>query len=157
MLTRIPIRRAVLLTLAACCVVGAVVSAPAAGVSRPPGRRGPVGGAAMGTSGTVHTPSGGRIPASVTAPAFVLADVTTGAVYAARRPHWRTPPASTFKTLTTLMILRNVPLTKRVTMNPADQAGLECTCVGLSPGRQYVVGQALRAMLMRSGNDVANM
>jgi D-alanyl-D-alanine carboxypeptidase (penicillin-binding protein 5/6) len=150
-----PYRRAALLFVAAMCAVAAVLTGPTAADAVP--KPGAIGGAAMGTMSTVQSKGTRPIPSSVNASSFVVAEVTSGAIYAARRPHWQAPPASTLKTLTTLAILRTVPLDHTVTMQRADVAGVECTCVGMTAGRDYQVGSLLRALLMRSGNDVAEV
>lgn len=142
-------RRAILLLAALCCAVAAAYPWPATAVTQP----GPIGGAQLGTANEVHT---GPPPPSINATAYVVADATTGQVLAARRAHWRNEPASILKTLLTLTIVRNVPLDKQVVVDAAD-LDVECTCVGLTAGRAYTVDALLHALLMRSGNDVANV
>ncbi|WP_163508698.1 D-alanyl-D-alanine carboxypeptidase family protein [Fodinicola acaciae] len=142
-------RRAILLLAALCCAVAAAYPWPATADTQP----GPIGGAQLGTTNEVHA---GSQPPSVGATAYVVADATTGKVVAANRAHWRNEPASILKTLLTLTIVRNVPLDKQVVVNAAD-LNVECTCVGLTAGRSYTVDSLLHALLMRSGNDVANV
>jgi D-alanyl-D-alanine carboxypeptidase (penicillin-binding protein 5/6) len=146
--------RAGLLVVAACCALGAVAVgvAPGATAATPT----PIGGKAMGTSGTLRTSGSPVIPASVKSRAFVVADLTTGTVLAARRPHYKLAPASTLKTLTALTILRNVPLDKKVRMTRTVPVP-ECACVGLTRWKYYRVDALLNALIMRSGNDVAEL
>jgi D-alanyl-D-alanine carboxypeptidase (penicillin-binding protein 5/6) len=77
----------------------------------------PVGGAAMGACGDVVAPAAPPVPPEVTAAGFVLADLDTGAVLAARAPHGRQRPASTLKVLTALVAIdrldRSTPATTR--------------------------------------------
>jgi D-alanyl-D-alanine carboxypeptidase (penicillin-binding protein 5/6) len=145
-------RRAALLVVAACCALGAVAVGTAPGAAAAT----PIGGAAMGTSTTVRVTGTPQIPASVTSRAFVVADLTSGAVYAARKPHYKLAPASTLKTLTALTILRNVSLDKSVRYNAAIPKP-ECACVDMVRGKYYRVGDLLNALIMRSGNDVAEL
>ena len=157
-MTTIPVRphaRRILVSLLATCAVlaGLAVAAPD---RAPAASTVPIGGTAMGVGGTARAVGTNRLPASVTAKSFVVADLATGAVYAVRRPHSKRLPASTLKTLTALTLLRNVPLDTRVKMGP-NVRGAECTCVGLQKGRNYRVEDLLYALLMRSGNDVAEL
>ncbi|GAA1686101.1 hypothetical protein GCM10009765_39320 [Fodinicola feengrottensis] len=138
---------------ALCCAIGAAIPWPGAATADI--RTGPIGGSLMGTTGEVHA-SNSAPPPAMDASAYVVADATTGNVLAAKQPHWRNEPASILKTLLTLTIVRNVPLDKQVVVNAAD-LNVECTCVGLTPGRSYTVDALLHALLMRSGNDVANV
>jgi D-alanyl-D-alanine carboxypeptidase (penicillin-binding protein 5/6) len=147
-----PAGRIAALVLAAACAAGTVAAAPGAAVAADP-----LGGPAMGTSGTRHVHGAKAFPNTyVKARAFVVADLGTGAVYAARRPHHELKPASTIKTLTALTILRNVPLDTKVKMTSAVR-GAECSCVGLQRGKTYTVNALLHALIMRSGNDAAEL
>jgi D-alanyl-D-alanine carboxypeptidase (penicillin-binding protein 5/6) len=114
----------------------------------------PVGGDALGTCGTV-VPSGAPAPPAVGVQSFVLADLDSGAVLAARVPHARLRPASLLKTLTGLLVAQNLPMDQTVvgTQDDADQEG---TRVGIGPGGQYTIRQLLDGMLMASGNDIAH-
>ncbi|MDL5155576.1 D-alanyl-D-alanine carboxypeptidase family protein [Actinomycetospora termitidis] len=114
----------------------------------------PVGGAQMGTCGTV-VPRGAPAPPEVGVQSYVVADLDTGAVLAARVPHARLRPASLLKTLTGLLVARQLPLDQVLT-GTQDDANQEGTRVGMGPGGQYTVRQLLDAMLMASGNDTAH-
>ncbi len=145
-------RRVVLLVLAAGCALsaGASWSTP---VSR---QAAPVGGPQLGSGGTVQGANSTPLPATVTARAFVIADATTGDVLAARAPHVPLPPASTLKTLTALAVLQHVPVDRQLAAE-ASHVAVECTCVGIEPGRVYTVDALLHAVLLKSGNDAANV
>jgi serine-type D-Ala-D-Ala carboxypeptidase (penicillin-binding protein 5/6) len=99
-------------------------------------------------------PSASPLP-KIKAKSFLLADLDTGQILAAKGAHRQLPPASTLKTLTALAVLRDVPLTKTVkaTYKDARQAGSR---VGLIPGKQYSVEQLLYALLLPSANDAAS-
>jgi D-alanyl-D-alanine carboxypeptidase (penicillin-binding protein 5/6) len=114
----------------------------------------PVGGDALGTCGTV-VPSGAPAPPAVGVQSFVLADLDSGAVLAARVPHARLRPASLLKTLTGLLVAQNLPMDQTV-VGTQDDANQEGTRVGIGPGGQYTIRQLLDGMLMASGNDIAH-
>ncbi|GAA4852187.1 D-alanyl-D-alanine carboxypeptidase family protein [Actinomycetospora corticicola] len=114
----------------------------------------PVGGAAMGTCGTV-VPSGAPAPPEVGVQSYVVADLDSGAVLAAKVPHARLRPASLLKTLTGLLVAKQVPM-DQVLVGTQDDANQEGTRVGIGPGGQYTVRQLFDAMLMASGNDAAH-
>lgn len=114
----------------------------------------PVGGDAMGACGDVVA-TGTPAPPPVGVVSYVLADLDSGEVLAARNPHARLRPASLMKTLTGLLVARRLPMDDPVVGTQAD-ADQEGTRVGVGPGGQYTVRQLLDAMLMASGNDAAH-
>lgn len=114
----------------------------------------PVGGPAMGTCGTV-VPPGAPGPPAVGVQSYVVADLDSGAVLAARLPHARLRPASLLKTLTGLLVVEKLPM-DRVVTGTQDDANQEGTRVGIGPGGRYTVNQLLDGMLMASGNDIAH-
>ena len=114
----------------------------------------PVGGEKMGTCGTV-VPDGAPAPPEVGVQSYVVADLDTGTVLAAKVPHARLRPASLLKTLTGLLVARTLPL-DQVVVGTEDDANQEGTRVGMGPGGQYTTRQLLDAMLMASGNDTAH-
>nr|WP_233427748.1 D-alanyl-D-alanine carboxypeptidase family protein [Actinokineospora spheciospongiae] len=116
----------------------------------------PVGGTRMGECGLVF-PAGAKtaMPGNVTAASWVLADLSTGDVIAAKDPHARERPASLIKALLGVVVIRNLRLDEVVVGTQAD-ADQEGTKVGIGPGGQYTVRQLLFALLMRSGNDAAH-
>ncbi|MCA1191306.1 D-alanyl-D-alanine carboxypeptidase family protein [Saccharopolyspora sp. 6V] len=116
----------------------------------------PVGGARLGECGEINAP--GAPPAAldpIASQSWVLADLDTGEVLAARDPHARHRPASTIKVLTALVAIRELDLsdTLVVTQDDADQEGSR---VGLEPGTTYSVEQVLAGLIMQSGNDAAH-
>ncbi|MEV0703424.1 D-alanyl-D-alanine carboxypeptidase family protein [Saccharopolyspora sp. NPDC050389] len=115
----------------------------------------PVGGNRLAECGVIIAPGLPEPPADVTAASWVLADLDSGAVLAAKDPHARHRPASTIKVLTALTAIRELRLddTIVVTQEDADQEGSR---VGLSPGVTYTVQQVLTGLIMRSGNDAAH-
>jgi len=110
----------------------------------------PVGGAALGACGDVGRPT----PATVTAASYVLADLDTGAVLAARAPHERQRPASALKLLTSLVALRKLD-PDLVVNGTAEDLRIDGSKVGIGPGGRYTVRQLLQGLLLNSGNDAA--
>jgi D-alanyl-D-alanine carboxypeptidase (penicillin-binding protein 5/6) len=110
----------------------------------------PVGGRQMGAcaeTGTAALPQVG-------AAAWVLADLDSGAVLAARAPHARHRPASTLKVLTALVALRRLD-PDAVVAGTQEDLQIEGSKAGIGPGGQYTVRQLLAGLLLSSGNDTA--
>ena len=99
-------------------------------------------------SGSVPIPEG---PAQ----AWILADMDSGEVLAARDEYGQYAPASTIKVLLALTVLDEVPLDTTIVANEADTK-VECNCAGVTPGMTYTARQLLEALLLVSGNDAAN-
>ena len=115
-----------------------------------------VGGPRLDEPGKVVSLQAGAQPLpGVKARAFVVADLETGAILAATNAHLPLPPASTLKTLTSLAVLRDVPLDTTVTATAKD-ARQDGSRVGLIPGKTYTVEQLFYALLLPSANDAAN-
>lgn len=123
----------------------------------PPEGRSPdgsvVGGEALGSTGLV-LPDDMPAPTGLTAHGWVLADLDSGDVLAARDPHGRYYPASTLKTLTLLALYDEVDPATVVTATFED-ASVEGTRVGLVEDGEYPVPLLFQAMMMASGNDAA--
>jgi D-alanyl-D-alanine carboxypeptidase (penicillin-binding protein 5/6) len=111
----------------------------------------PVGGPKMGACGRIG-PDGAP---DLTAESWVLADLDTGAVLAARAPHARHRPASTLKVLTALTAVRSLDPDQVVAGTVEDQS-IDGSKAGIGPGGQYTVRQLLAGLLLNSGNDTAN-
>lgn len=121
----------------------------------PPVPATPAGGERMAECGIV-LPRGESAPqVPKTLSAWLLQDLETGEVLAAKNPHSRHRPASLIKTLLALVVLEELPL-DRVVVATKQDANQECTCAGIVAGGRYEVGELLDALLMRSGNDVAH-
>ncbi|MEY8017227.1 D-alanyl-D-alanine carboxypeptidase family protein [Mycobacterium servetii] len=132
--------RKLIAALAAALVIGAggvdAVGAPAARAD------------SMQPVGSVPIPDG---PAQT----WIVADLDSGEVLAGRDQDVQHPPASTIKVLLALVALDQVSLDSTVVADAAD-ADVECSCVGIKPGRSYTARQLLDAILLVSGNDAAN-
>ncbi|MGV0720897.1 serine hydrolase [Mycolicibacterium elephantis] len=129
-------RLVIAVTAALCLLLGQSATATAAplGVEQP--------------AGSVPIPEG---PAQ----AWLVADMDSGAVLAARDEFGQYAPASTIKVLLALTVLDELPLDATVVANEADTK-VECNCAGVTPGMVYTTRQLLEALLLVSGNDAAN-
>jgi serine-type D-Ala-D-Ala carboxypeptidase (penicillin-binding protein 5/6) len=141
----------VLLTAAATAAL--VVSGPLTATAADQGPQGPVGGDLLTTKPTVV--ADGATPPAVQASAYVVADLTTGDVLAAKAPHARLRPASTLKTLTALVLLPRLKKTDVVVGTDKD-AGIEGSKVGVYPGLRYTVDLLFQGMFLASGNDAVH-
>jgi D-alanyl-D-alanine carboxypeptidase (penicillin-binding protein 5/6) len=122
----------------------------------PPGGSGPrstIGGARMAETGVVSAPGAPALP-SVLAPTWLVADVDTGEVLAARNPHGSYRPASTQKTLLALTMAPRVDAGALYTADWED-ANQEGTRIGLWPGYTYRIEDLWYSLFLKSGNDAA--
>ncbi|MEB3019873.1 D-alanyl-D-alanine carboxypeptidase family protein [[Mycobacterium] crassicus] len=115
----------------------------------------PVGGQALSGCGIVAAPDTPPVPGEISAEAWLVADLDSGAVIAARDPHGRHRPASVIKVLTAMASLNELDL-DRVAVGTQDDANAEGTRVGVGPGGNFTVNQLLHGLLMGSGNDAAH-
>jgi len=115
----------------------------------------PVGGPRMGDCGNVLPPGAPPPPSVQDSVSWVLADLDTGAVLAARSPHARERPASLLKILTSLVIMKRLDMDTVVAGTEAD-ADAPGSRVGVGPGGQYTVRQLFTGLILNSGNDAAN-
>ena len=95
------------------------------------------------------------MPDDVSAEAWLIADLDTGDIIAARDPHGRHRPASIIKVLVAMQSLRELPVGKQV-IGTNDDAAAEGTRVGVDQGGKYTVNDLLHGLLMHSGNDAAH-
>jgi len=115
----------------------------------------PLGGEAMAGCGIITAPDTPPLPGDVSAEAWLIADLDTGDVLAARDPHGRHRPASIIKVLTAIQSLKELNLAKAVE-GTAEDAAAEGTRVGVDEGGLYTVNDLLHGLLMHSGNDAAH-
>ncbi|MCW2661612.1 MAG: D-alanyl-D-alanine carboxypeptidase [Mycobacterium sp.] len=115
----------------------------------------PVGGEALSGCGIVAAPGTPPLPGDVSAEAWLVADLDSGAVIATKDPHGRHRPASIIKVLVAMASINALPLNKSV-QGTADDASAEGTKVGVDDGGMYTVNQLLHGLLMHSGNDAAH-
>ncbi len=91
----------------------------------------------------------------VPAAAWLVADLDSGAVIAAKDPHGRHRPASIIKVLVAMANINAFNLNRSV-VGTADDAAAEGTKVGVDEGGTYTINQLLHGLLMHSGNDAAH-
>ena len=115
----------------------------------------PMGGDALSGCGIITAPGTPPVPGDVSAEAWLVADIDTGDVIAARDPHGRHRPASIIKVLTAMQAIRDLPLHK-VVPGTAEDAAQEGTKVGVGEGGFYSINDLLHGLLMYSGNDAAH-
>ncbi len=115
----------------------------------------PVGGDALGSCGIVAAPGTPPLPNDVSADAWLVADLNSGAVIAAKDPHGRHRPASIIKVLVAMASINAFNLNKSV-VGTSEDAAAEGTKVGVDDGGTYTVNQLLHGLLMHSGNDAAH-
>ncbi|GAB7071782.1 D-alanyl-D-alanine carboxypeptidase [Mycobacterium hodleri] len=115
----------------------------------------PLGGDALSGCGIITAPGTPPVPDDVSAEAWVVADLDSGDIVAARDPHGRHRPASIIKVLVATQALRELPINKQV-IGTSDDAAAEGTRVGVDKGGKYTVNDLLHGLLMHSGNDAAH-
>lgn len=114
-----------------------------------------VGGHALGQCGTVTPDGAPPLPADISATAWVLSDLDSGDVIAAKDPHGRYRPASTIKILLSLVALDELDLNKTIVATSED-ANAEGSAVGIGQGGVYSNFQLMQGLVMASGNDAAH-
>lgn len=115
----------------------------------------PVGGDALGSCGVVVAAGTPPLPGDVSAEAWLVADIDSGDVIAARDPHGRHRPASIIKVAIAMQAINELPL-DRVIIGTQEDANAEGTKVGVDLGGRYTVNDLLHGLLMHSGNDAAH-
>jgi D-alanyl-D-alanine carboxypeptidase (penicillin-binding protein 5/6) len=114
-----------------------------------------VGGERLATHGIVVDAPGATALPPVRASSYLLADLDTGEVLAAKDPHGRLRPASTLKVLTALTLLPKLSPDAVYTAQWED-ANAEGSRAGLVPDASYTVHQMFQALFLVSGNDAAS-
>ena len=114
-----------------------------------------VGGPLLaGTGVVVDKPDSVPGPPDGSEVSYVIADMDTGQVLAAKNPHAWLLPASTMKTLTSLVVMPAVPATTKVVATD-DEVNADGTRVGMVSGATYTVDDLFHGLVLMSGNDTA--
>ncbi len=95
----------------------------------------PIGGKQLGGCGLVLPAGAPAVPEGISATAWMVSDLDTGKVLAAKDPHGRYRPASTIKVLLAAVGLRSLDLNK-VVVGTQEDANVDGTRVGIGPGGQ---------------------
>jgi len=114
-----------------------------------------VGGDALSGCGVIVAAGSPALPGDISAEAWLVADLDTGDVIAARDPHGRHRPASIIKVLIAMQAINELPLNRIIDGTQSD-ANAEGTKVGVNVGGRYTVNDLLHGLLMHSGNDAAH-
>jgi D-alanyl-D-alanine carboxypeptidase (penicillin-binding protein 5/6) len=114
-----------------------------------------VGGPGLAAPGIAVTPLAGATPLpAIDADTWLLADLTTGEVLAAKGAHTKVLPASTLKTLTAVTLMPKLDKEQVVTAT-WKQARADGGHVGIVPGATYSVWDLWHGLLLPSANDAA--
>jgi D-alanyl-D-alanine carboxypeptidase (penicillin-binding protein 5/6) len=145
---------------AACLAVTAGGLGTAAGsVAHASPAAGVVGGPLLAGAGVVVRPLPGAPPlppaTQLPASSWVVSDVDTGQVLAAKDPHGKFLPASTLKVLTAVTLLPRLDASADFTATNRD-ASVDGSRVGLVPGMSYTIAKLFTCMLVVSANDAAD-
>ena len=116
----------------------------------------PVGGGRLGECGLIVPDGAPPLPSDISAGAWMIADLDTGEVLAAKDPHGRYRPASTLKLLTVLPLLKNLKNLDLIVEGTDNDASQDGTRVGMEAGGKYTIRQLLTYLIIKSGNDAAN-
>ncbi len=114
-----------------------------------------IGGGRLGESGVIFDDTKGdgiAAPPDTSASSFIIADLDTGEILAAKNPHKKLPPASTLKTLTALTLLPRLNMNKIYIGTKKEPATIG-NKVGIYPGRKYKIKDIWYGFMLDSGND----
>ena len=114
-----------------------------------------IGGGRLGESGVIFDDTKGdgiAAPPDTLASSFIIADLDTGEILAAKNPHKKLPPASTLKTLTALTLLPRLDMNKIYVGTKKEPATIG-NKVGIYPGRKYKIKDIWYGFMLDSGND----
>lgn len=115
----------------------------------------PLGGDALSGCGLITAPDTPAVPGDVSAEAWLVADLDTGEIIAAKDPHGRHRPASVIKVLVAMQSIQELPINRMITGSEGDEHA-EGSSVGVKNGERYTVSDLLHGLLMVSGNDAAH-
>jgi D-alanyl-D-alanine carboxypeptidase (penicillin-binding protein 5/6) len=133
----------------------ALPAAPADAAAPTAVRSDVVGGPGLASTGIVVAPGPSTAPLpDIAAKSWVLADLTTGEVLAAKNPHRLGRPASTLKTLTAVTLLPVLAKDAEHTVT-YKEASADGGHVGIVPDATYTAWDLWHGLLLPSGNDAA--
>ena len=116
----------------------------------------PIGGPLLSGSDVIVDPGPSADPLpDVPVSAWVLADLESGAILAAKAPHVQRPPASVLKTLTAVTLAEQLD-PNLVYTTTYDDVAVEGSRVGLVENATYTVRELFLCLMMQSGNDCAS-
>jgi len=103
-----------------------------------------------------YTPVSEAAALSITAPSAILLDSASQRLTYSKTPHLRRQPASTTKVMTAIVAYENLSLSDVITI-PGFVTSVEPSKIYLRPGEQYLVRDLIRATLINSANDAAEV
>jgi D-alanyl-D-alanine carboxypeptidase (penicillin-binding protein 5/6) len=116
----------------------------------------PIGGPLLTGSDVIVDPGPTADPVpEVPVSAWVLADLESGAILAAKAPHAQRPPASVLKALTVVTLASRLD-PELVYTTTYDDVAVEGSRVGLVEEATYTVRELFLCLMMQSGNDCAS-
>ena len=134
----------------------ALLSATLLAVGMPSASAEPIGGPLLTGSDVIVDPGPTADPLpDVPVTAWVLADLESGAILAAKAPHIQRPPASVLKTLTLLTLTQQLD-PALVYTTTYDDVAVEGSRVGLVEEATYTAQELFLCLMMQSGNDCAS-
>lgn len=104
--------------------------------------------------GPVPVAEAGSLP--ITAQSALLWDAQSGQVFFSKTPHQKRAPASTTKILTAITVIENADLNQVVTI-PGFVESVQPSKAYLKPGEKYYLRDLLKATLISSSNDAAEV
>ncbi|WP_311516887.1 D-alanyl-D-alanine carboxypeptidase family protein [uncultured Corynebacterium sp.] len=102
----------------------------------------------------VSAAPGFQVPAELTASSWLIFDIDSGQIVAAKDPHGRYRPASVIKVLLAMVVLRDLNIDAVVPISE-EAAGIEGSAVGVGTTGRYTTRDLLYGLLLASGNDAA--
>ncbi|MEU5790628.1 serine hydrolase [Micromonospora purpureochromogenes] len=117
-----------------------------------------VGGETLATAG-LAIPAGASMAPAVTATSWVVADLDSGAVLGGCGPHEHRTPASVQKMLLAAALMPHLDPAQVVEVTRADLQDLDpaSSLMGVVEGGRYSVESLWLGLLLKSGNDAANV
>ncbi|WP_319459595.1 D-alanyl-D-alanine carboxypeptidase [Micromonospora sp. RTP1Z1] len=120
--------------------------------------QGAVGGQALATAG-LAIPAGAPTAPAVTATSWLVADLNSGEVLGGCGPHEHRTPASVQKLLLAAALMPRLDPAQIVEVTRADLRDLDpaSSVMGVVEGGRYSIESLWLGLLLRSGNDAANV
>ncbi|NJP35795.1 D-alanyl-D-alanine carboxypeptidase, partial [Micromonospora sp. HSS6-12] len=117
-----------------------------------------VGGDALATAG-LAIPQGVPMAPAVTATSWLVADLNNGEVLGGCAPHDRRTPASVQKLLLAAALIPRLDPAQVVEVKREDLADLDpaSSLMGVVEGGRYSIESLWLGLLLKSGNDAANV
>ncbi|HSA52167.1 MAG TPA: D-alanyl-D-alanine carboxypeptidase [Yinghuangia sp.] len=136
------------------------VPPPAAAEPPPPPDMSSLGGERLALPGVqADLPPGAPPLPAVDAYSWLVADMTSGQILAAKNPHWKLAPASTLKMLFADTVLPKLDRNATHTVKPEELVGIGAgsSAVGVKENLTYRVEDLWNGVFLPSGNDAVRV